>query len=107
MALLLPEFAPVAEIPARLEREASLLSRSEHAGIYHDRVLAPSETVDRLRPVFSQLGITRLARVTNLDRIGIPVFLAVRPNARTLAVTQGKGIDDEAARASALMDAAE
>ena len=81
--------------------------QSAHSGLYHDRVRDPANTVASLRPFFPALGITRLARVTGLDRVGIPTFQAVRPNARTLAVTQGKGIDDDAARASAVMEAAE
>lgn len=56
---------------------------------------------------FPDLGITRVARQTGLDRIGIPCFAAIRPNAATLAVNQGKGIDDDAAEASAVMEAAE
>jgi len=54
-----------------------------------------------------QLGITRIADVTGLDRIGIPVYAAIRPNARSLAVSQGKGIDHDAARTSALMESIE
>jgi ribosomal protein S12 methylthiotransferase accessory factor len=53
------------------------------------------------------LQITRLANVTGLDTIGIPVVLAVRPNARSLAVSQGKGVDLDAAKASALMESIE
>ncbi len=64
-------------------------------------------TVNRLRPHFSRLGIVRLAEVTGLDCIGIPVWMAVRPNSRTLAVSQGKGITAPHARASAVMEAAE
>ncbi|HUO89222.1 MAG TPA: YcaO-like family protein [Rhizomicrobium sp.] len=60
--------------------------------------------VDRLRGAF---GITRLADITGLDRIGVPVFQAVRPNARSVSVSLGKGLDSDAARASALMEAAE
>ncbi|KQT53112.1 hypothetical protein ASG43_19205 [Aureimonas sp. Leaf454] len=71
------------------------------------RICAPGETVRRLRPHWARLGITRLARQTGLDRLGIPVFAAIRPNALTLAVNQGKGTDDDAASASALMEAAE
>ena len=52
-------------------------------------------------------GITRIANVTGLDRIGLPVFLATRPNARSVAVSQGKGMRDADARASALMEAVE
>jgi hypothetical protein len=33
------------------------------------------------------MGITRLANVTCLDRVGVPVFQAVRPNARPLSVS--------------------
>ena len=96
-----------ATIAARLAAEEQLLRGSSHSGLYRDRVRAPADTVASMRGAFSELGITRIARVTNLDRIGIPVFLAVRPNAKTLAVTQGKGIDDNSARASAIMEAAE
>ncbi len=53
------------------------------------------------------MGITRLANVTGLDCIGIPVVMSCRPNARSLSVSQGKGFDLDAARASALMEAVE
>jgi len=53
------------------------------------------------------MGITRVADVTGLDRIGVPVVMVCRPNARSLAVSQGKGIDLAAATASGLMEAAE
>lgn len=70
-------------------------------------MVAPNLTVERLRPHFAALGITRLARQTGLDRIGIPCFSAIRPAAATLSVTQGKGPDDASAMASAIMEAAE
>lgn len=60
-----------------------------------------------MRPHLAGLGITRLARQTGLDTIGIPCFAAVRPNSRTLAVNMGKGADDDAAMASAIMEAVE
>ena len=71
------------------------------------RLVDADATVDRLRPHFSRLGIVRMAEVTGLDRIGIPVWMAVRPNSRTLAVSQGKGVTAAHARASAVMEAAE
>jgi ribosomal protein S12 methylthiotransferase accessory factor len=74
---------------------------------YCDRVVPPGETVRRLEPFLPKLGITRVARQTGLDRIGIPCFAAFRPNAATLSNSQGKGLDDDAARASAVMEAAE
>jgi YcaO-like protein with predicted kinase domain len=53
------------------------------------------------------MGITRLGNVTGLDRIGIPVVVAVRPNSRSVSVSQGKGLDLPQAMASALMEAIE
>ena len=102
-----PDGGRASLLPGRLAAEATALAASPHAGPYHDRMHAPAETVAAVRRAFPVLGITRLARVTDLDRVGIPVFLAIRPNSRTLAVTQGKGIDDDAAKASAVMEAAE
>jgi YcaO-like protein with predicted kinase domain len=58
----------------------------------------------RLAPV---MGITRVANVTGLDLAGIPVVMVCRPNSRSVAVSQGKGIDLASARASGLMEAAE
>jgi len=53
------------------------------------------------------MGITRLGNLTGLDRIGIPVTVAVRPNSRSVSVSQGKGVDVLQALASAMMEAVE
>jgi ribosomal protein S12 methylthiotransferase accessory factor len=53
------------------------------------------------------MGITRVAGLTGLDRIGIPVMMSVRPASRSVAVSLGKGLDAEAAWASAVMEAVE
>ena len=55
----------------------------------------------------ADLGITRVANITGLDVIGIPVVTVCRPNARSLAVSQGKGTDLDAAKASGLMESIE
>jgi len=52
-------------------------------------------------------GVTRLADVTGLDRLGLPVWQAVRPAGRSLSVHQGKGPTPEAARIGALCEAIE
>jgi ribosomal protein S12 methylthiotransferase accessory factor len=52
-------------------------------------------------------GITRIAELTGLDTIGIPVFAAVRPMGRSLSTQQGKGVTADAARVSALMESLE
>jgi len=71
------------------------------------RVVPPAETLSRIRRNFDEIGLVRLADVTGLDRIGIPVVLAVRPNSRYLSVDAGKGFTLEAAKASAAMEAIE
>ena len=53
------------------------------------------------------MGITRIADVTGLDRVGIPVALATRPNARSISVSQGKGLTLTAAKVSAAMESIE
>ncbi len=53
------------------------------------------------------VGVTRVARVTGLDRAGIEVAAAVRPAGHVLQVTQGKGATWAQAVASALGEAAE
>lgn len=58
-------------------------------------------------PLLARFGITRVANVTGLDRIGIPVFMVVRPNARGLSVAQGKGGCELSARISGVMEAIE
>jgi ribosomal protein S12 methylthiotransferase accessory factor len=53
------------------------------------------------------MGITRVGNVTGLDCIGIPVVMVTRPNSRSVSVSQGKGIDLPAAKASGLMETVE
>ena len=71
------------------------------------RIVEPAETLARYRPLASSMGITRLGNITGLDRIGIPVVAAIRPNSRSVSVSQGKGLDLSQAMASALMEAVE
>ncbi len=96
-----------ARLPDCLHEEIALLRERGAVETHSDRLHRAHETVARMRPMFSRFGITRLADVTGLDRIGIPVWMAVRPNSKTLAVSQGKGFTDAAAQASAVMEAAE
>ena len=52
-------------------------------------------------------GITRVARHTGLDDIGIPVWCAYAPNSRSIVIAQGKGLTDLDARVSTVMEALE
>jgi YcaO-like protein with predicted kinase domain len=71
------------------------------------RTLPPQETLRRAMRLAPVMGITRIANVTGLDSIGVPVVMVSRPNARSLAVSQGKGLDLLAAKASGLMESIE
>jgi YcaO-like protein with predicted kinase domain len=71
------------------------------------RVRSPEETLTAIRPYFRQIGLTRLANITGLDRIGIPTVLSVRPNSPNLSVDAGKGFTLAAAMASAAMECIE
>ncbi len=53
------------------------------------------------------IGVTRLANLTGLDRVGYPVVAAIRPITRNLSVSFGKGASVEQAKQSALMESAE
>jgi YcaO-like protein with predicted kinase domain len=72
-----------------------------------ERAVDPARTYERIAPMMRPIGVTRVANVTGLDVVGIPVFLACRPNSRALAVSQGKGCTDMAARVSAMMESLE
>jgi YcaO-like protein with predicted kinase domain len=71
------------------------------------RHVAPDATWKRVWPLAGAMGITRVAGVTGLDCLGVPVAIAVRPLSRSVAVSAGKGADPLAAKVSALMEAVE
>ncbi|MEU8779351.1 YcaO-like family protein [Streptomyces sp. NPDC048606] len=71
------------------------------------RVRPPAETWELVRRRLPEYGITRVADVTGLDVIGIPVAVAVRPLSRSLSVSQGKGHTPLLARVSAAMESIE
>jgi YcaO-like protein with predicted kinase domain len=71
------------------------------------RIRTPEETLTRVIPHMPAMGITRIADVTGLDTIDIPVVMVCRPNSRSVSVSQGKGSTLAAARASGLMESVE
>ena len=66
-------------------------------------------TLARAQMVAPALGITRVTEVTYLDRIGVPVFVAIRPDAQpgSVCVSAGKGMTAAEARIGAYMEAIE
>lgn len=71
------------------------------------RVMAPEQTLARVTPFLPIMGITRVANVTGLDAVGIPVVMVTRPNSRSISVSQGKGVTLAAAKASGVMESIE
>ena len=62
---------------------------------------------DRERRLSERIGVTRIARITGLDRLGVEVATAIRPRGHVLQVSNGKGPTFARARVAALMEAAE
>ena len=71
------------------------------------RIREPEETWALVAPLRRSFGVTRLADVTGLDILGIPVWMAVRPLGQTVSVSQGKGATHVHAMVSAVMEAIE
>ena len=70
------------------------------------RIKAPKETIEATESKLQVAGITRLTEITHLDRVGIPVFSAIRPTAQegSVSIYAGKGATVEQAKASAMME---
>jgi putative methanogenesis marker protein 1 len=73
------------------------------------RTCDPATTLKRIEPLRKVAGVTRVADITRLDRVGIPVFSSIRPSAGegAISVYNGKGASKEQAKASAIMEALE
>ena len=103
-----PSLASSVEASAkRIAGDDARSSSVKNAGYDIARLCSPAVTLERVRPLLSALGITRVANLTGLDRAGIPVVAVVRPNSRSYSVAQGKGLTLEAAKASGIMESIE
>jgi ribosomal protein S12 methylthiotransferase accessory factor len=71
------------------------------------RSRGPLETLRIARGLMSTFGISRVTDVTAMDRLGLPVFVSVRPRGRALRVHAGKGLEPIEAQVGALMEAIE
>ena len=52
------------------------------------RVKSPDETFEIIEPLTKVAGITRVADITKLDRLNIPVFSCIRPDAAQGAISE-------------------
>ncbi|HEY7228481.1 MAG TPA: YcaO-like family protein [Nitrososphaeraceae archaeon] len=92
-----------------MELEPILLrSQKKLRGIVSSRIKPAEETIKTILPVSSNIGITRLADITDMDILGIPNFSAVLPGTEDyIWVYSGKGPTRMDAKASALMESIE
>lgn len=70
------------------------------------RIIPPSQTIENNEDKCKIAGITRITEITHLDRIGLPIFSAIRPTSQegAISIYGGKGISVEHAKASAMME---
>lgn len=73
------------------------------------RVYDEATTLENTKDQIKKIGVTRIADITNLDRLGIPIFSAIRPSAApgAISIYSGKGSTDQRARISAIMESFE
>lgn len=74
-----------------------------------ERSKTPEETLRVIEPLTAEAGITRVADITDLDRIGIPVYSCIRPTAAdgAISVYNGKGGTVAEARVAGIMEGIE
>lgn len=71
------------------------------------RSVAPDTTLRHARQWAAMAGISEVSNITDLDVLGVPVYLSVRPQARGEAFTFGKGLRPIDAEVGAYMEALE
>ena len=97
----------IVEPPAPIYFDGNELRSAKYVanGLTTARAESLDVTWSRLEPLLDDAGITRVANVTGLDTVGIPVYTAIKPLGRTLASGSGKGTTADAARVGAAMEA--
>jgi ribosomal protein S12 methylthiotransferase accessory factor len=71
------------------------------------RTLAPETTLLHAKQLATAAGISEVRDITDLDVLGVPVCVSVRPNARGESFTFGKGLHPVDAEVGAYMEALE
>ncbi|HEX7273993.1 MAG TPA: YcaO-like family protein, partial [Nitrososphaeraceae archaeon] len=92
-----------------MELEPILLrSQKKLKGKVSSRTKTVQETLDAILPISSDIGVTRLADITDMDILRIPNYSAVLPGTEDyIWVYSGKGATKLDAKASALMESIE
>ena len=83
-------------------------STIKYFGCTH-RAIPPKQTIENVKGKLRRIGVTRIAEITHLDRLGIPIYSAIRPLAAegAISIYAGKGATKHQAKASAMMEAFE
>jgi ribosomal protein S12 methylthiotransferase accessory factor len=85
-----------------------LRTLTKYGGRGTHRTVSARATLARVWPLLPRVGVTRVADITGLDRVGIPTYSAIVPDSRdVLSVYNGKGSTRVAARVGAIMEAIE
>ena len=73
------------------------------------RVYEEATTLENTKDQIKKIGVTRIANITNLDRLGIPIFSGIRPSAAkgAISIYSGKGSTEQRARISTIMESFE
>jgi len=72
------------------------------------RILPAEQTLERVEYAARAVGITRVANITGLDRVGLPTYSAIVPKScDSISVYTGKGLSAAEAKAGAVMEAIE
>ncbi len=85
---------------------ATIPSRTDQPDAIHGSS-SPRRTRERVEPLLERFGITRVADLTGLDEIGVPVYAAYRPGGTTLSVSLGVAVDPVRAWVGAVMESIE
>ncbi len=86
----------------------TLKSQKKWASYGTSRIQPVEKTLDKVYPMITELGISRLANITDMDRLRIPNYSAVLPGTEDyIWVYSGKGPTKNHAKASAIMESIE
>jgi thioglycine synthase len=100
------------------------LIRDRHSSSYYDKLVLHSrkkwtingtsrinpvrETLEKVIPIAKKIGVTRVVDTTYMDRLCVPNYSAVLPGTEdAMRVYYGKGLTNEHAKASAIMESIE
>ena len=87
---------------------STLKSRKKWTSKGTSRIQPVEVTLEKVRPFINEIGITRIADITDMDRLKIPNYSAVLPGTEDyIWVYGGKGPSKNHAKASAIMESIE